>query len=41
MAVLVDTDSTFGQSKGLIGFEIEGGGIVKISHRKIWLKNLP
>ncbi|HET6220096.1 MAG TPA: DUF1080 domain-containing protein [Acidobacteriaceae bacterium] len=41
MAVLVDTDRTFSQSKGLIAFEIEGGGVVKISHRNIWLKNLP
>jgi hypothetical protein len=41
MAVLVDNDPTFSQSKGLIAFEIEGGGIVKISHRNIWLKTLP
>jgi Domain of Unknown Function (DUF1080) len=41
MAVLVDTDPTYSQSKGLIGFEIEGGGVVKISHRNIWLKTLP
>jgi hypothetical protein len=41
MAILVDTDSTFSQSKGLIGFEIEGPGVVKISHRNIWLKQLP
>jgi hypothetical protein len=41
MAVLVDTDPTFSQSKGLIGFEIEGGGVVKISHRNVWFKNLP
>lgn len=41
MAILVDTDPTFSQSKGLIGFEIEGGGVVKISHRNVWLKNLP
>ncbi len=40
MATLVDTDQT-SQSKGLIGLEIEGGGVVKISHRNIWLKNLP
>ena len=38
MAILVDNDPTFSQSKGLIGFEIEGGGVVKISHRNIWLK---
>jgi Domain of Unknown Function (DUF1080) len=41
MAVLVDTDPTFSQSKGLIGFEIEGGGVLKISHRNVWLKELP
>jgi hypothetical protein len=41
MAVLVDTDSKFTQAKGLIAVEIEGGGIVKISHRNIWLKILP
>ena len=27
--------------KGLIGFEIEGGGVVKISQRNVWLKQLP
>jgi len=41
MAVLVDNDPTFGQSKGLIAFEIEGGGVLKISHRNVWLKQLP
>ena len=41
MAVLVDNDPTFSRSKGLIGFEIEGGGVVKISQRNIWLKQLP
>lgn len=41
MAILVDNDATFNQMKGLIGFEIEGGGNVKISHRNIWLKTLP
>jgi hypothetical protein len=41
MAVLVDTDPTFSQSKGLIAFEIEGGGVLKISHRNVWLKELP
>jgi hypothetical protein len=41
MAVLVDTDPAFSQSKGLIGFEIEGGGVLKISHRNVWLKELP
>lgn len=41
MAVLVDTDPEFLQSKGLIAFEIEGPGNVKISHRNVWLKPLP
>jgi hypothetical protein len=41
MAVLVDNDPTFSQSKGLIAFEIEGGGVLKISHRNVWLKTLP
>jgi hypothetical protein len=41
MAVLVDTDPTYSQSKGLIGFEIEGPGTVKISHRNVWLRELP
>jgi hypothetical protein len=41
MSVLVDTDPAFSQAKGLIAFEIEGPGSVKISHRNIWLKKLP
>jgi hypothetical protein len=41
MAVLVDNDPAFSQKKGLIAFEIEGGGNVKISHRNVWLKILP
>jgi len=41
MAVLVDNDPTLSQSKGLIAFEIEGGGVLKISHRNVWLKTLP
>jgi hypothetical protein len=41
MAILVDNDPTFSQAKGLIGFEIEGPGVVKISHRNVWLKTLP
>jgi len=41
MAVLVDTDPKFYRAKGLLAFEIEGGGDVKISHRNIWLKRLP
>jgi len=41
MSVLVDTDPAFSQAKGVIAFEIEGPGDVKISHRNIWLKKLP
>jgi len=41
MSILVDTDPKYSVAKGLIGFEIEGGGNVKISHRNIWLKKLP
>jgi Domain of Unknown Function (DUF1080) len=41
MAVLIDNDPTFAQSKGLIAFEIEGPGALKISHRNVWLKELP
>jgi hypothetical protein len=41
MAILVDNDPAFRQSKGLIGFEIEGGGVVKISQKNVWLKILP
>ena len=41
MAVLVDTDPKFYQAKGLLAFEIEGGGNVKISHKNVWLKKLP
>lgn len=41
MAILVDNDPAFSRSKGLIGFEIEGGGNVKISQRDVWLKRLP
>lgn len=41
MAVLVDTDPKFSQAKGLIAFEIEGPGNVKILHRNVWLKKLP
>ncbi len=41
MAILVDTDPAHARSKGLIAFEIEGPGNVKISHRNIWLKTLP
>ncbi len=41
MSVLVDTDPKFSRAKGLIAVEIEGPGNVKISHRNIWLKQLP
>ena len=41
MAVLVDTDPKYFQAKGLLAFEIEGGGNVKISHKNVWLKKLP
>jgi hypothetical protein len=41
MAILVDLDPAFSQKKGLIAFEIEGGGNVKISQRNVWLKRLP
>ena len=41
MAILVDNDPKFYQAKGLLAFEIEGGGNVKISHRNVWLKKLP
>ncbi len=41
MAILVDNDPTLSQAKGLIGFEIEGDGVVKVSQRNVWLKKLP
>ena len=41
MSILVDTDPAYYQAKGLIALEIEGGGVLKISHRNIWLKTLP
>ncbi len=41
MAVLIDTDPKFSQRKGLIAFEIEGPGDLKILHRNVWLKELP
>jgi hypothetical protein len=41
MSILVDTDPKYAQAKGLIAFEIEGGGTLKISHRNVWLKQLP
>ena len=41
MAVLVDIDPKYAQTKGLIALEIEGPGNLKIRHRNIWLKRLP
>jgi len=41
MSVLVDTDPEFSRDKGIIAFEIEGPGKVKILHRNVWLKKLP
>jgi hypothetical protein len=41
MSTLVDTDPKYYQAKGLIAFEIEGPGNLKISHRNVWLKRLP
>jgi hypothetical protein len=41
MSILVDTDPAYSQAKGLIAFEIEGGGTLKISHRNVWLQKLP
>jgi hypothetical protein len=41
MAVLIDNDPNFSQAKGLIAFEIEGPGALKIFHRNVWLKELP
>lgn len=40
-AVVVDTDPKNFASKGVIAFELEGPGMVKISHRNVWLKPLP
>jgi hypothetical protein len=41
MAILVDMDPKYYVAQGLLAFEIEGGGDVKISHRNVWLKRLP
>ena len=41
LSLLVDTDPEFSRAKGLIAFEIEGPGNVKILHRSVWLKKLP
>ncbi len=41
MAILVDNDPTYSRTKGLIGFEIEGPGNVKVLQKDVWLKELP
>jgi hypothetical protein len=40
MSVTIDNDTEHYSPNGLIGFEIEGPGVVKISHRNVWLKEL-
>jgi hypothetical protein len=40
MSVTLDNDPTHFSPKGLIGFEIEGPGVITISHRNVWLKDL-
>lgn len=41
ISILVDQNPKYAATKGLIGFEIEGGGKLAISYRDIWLKQLP
>jgi hypothetical protein len=41
MSVTIDTDPKRFAAKGVIAFELEGTGDVKISHRNIYLKTLP
>lgn len=41
ISILVDQNPKYAATKGLIGFEIEGGGTLAISYRDIWLKHLP
>jgi hypothetical protein len=41
MSVLVDQDPQRFAAKGVIAFELEGTGDVKISHRNIYLQTLP
>ena len=41
MSMTIDNDSQHFSPRGLIGLEIEGPGVLKISHRNIWLKDLP
>jgi hypothetical protein len=38
---MAGTDPKYSQAKGLIAFEIEGPGNLRISHRNVWLKKLP
>jgi hypothetical protein len=40
MSMTLDNDPTHFSPNGLIGFEIEGPGVIAISHRNVWLKNL-
>ncbi len=40
MSMTIDNDPTHFSPKGLIGFEIEGPGVITISHRNVWLKDL-
>ena len=40
MSMTIDNDSQHFSPRGLIGLEIEGPGVLKISHRNIWLKGL-
>jgi hypothetical protein len=40
ISMTIDNDSEHFATKGLIGLEIEGPGVLKISHRNLWLKNL-
>lgn len=41
MAMTVDTDTANFAGSGLLAFELEGGGDVRISHRNVWLRTLP
>lgn len=40
MSVFINNDPTISQTKGLIGLEIEGPGVLKISHRNMWIKDI-
>ena len=41
MSITIDGDAKRFAAKGLIAFELEGTGDVKISHRNIYLQTLP